>query len=48
MVKQTVEVYEQGTGKLLETYEIDVAEPEPTLKDEIEDLKQRLKILEKA
>jgi len=46
-MKQTVETYEQGTGKLLETNEIEVEDPKPSIEDEIEALKARLSKLEK-
>lgn len=49
-MKETVEVYEQGTGKLIETYEREVPERPKSkidiLHEEIEELKQRLIALE--
>ena len=47
-MKQTVETYEQGTGKLLSTSEVEVPDIEPVinLEAEIELLKVRINKLE--
>ena len=53
---QTVEVYEQGTGKLIDTYEQEIPDPEPSelevlkaevagMQTEIEALKTEIELL---
>ena len=44
-MKQVVEAYEQGTGKLLDTYEIDVPDRPPT---KLEQLEARIAALERG
>lgn len=45
MDKETVEVYEQGTGKLLYTYEVKVAPPPRDLLKEVDALKLEVEAL---
>ena len=48
-MKVTVETYEQGTGKLLKTTEIEVEEPQPVrnLEAEIDALKAEIEKLKR-
>ena len=47
-MKQTVETYEQGTGKLINTQEIEVPDPPvDEIKVKLDALEERVKALEK-
>lgn len=47
-MKETVEVYEQGTGKLIDTYEQEVPDPVPSQEDRIAALEEEVLKLKKA